>query len=94
MQASTIFELLLAACLIMLGLYIGFSESITIPGRVSMNTYHIAAPGTYFIAASMFCFASILLLLNLNKDKYKKICLALLVSSFTLITVGIVSGVS
>jgi len=92
MNASKVFELILAACLVIFGVYVGLSESLTIPGRVSMNTYSIKPPGTLFIAGSIFCFASTLILLTLNYNK--KASVTLLVSSFVLLTIGFISGIN
>ncbi len=94
MQASKIFELILATCLIFFGIYVGISANITIPGRVSMNAYYIEPPGTFFIAGSIFCFAVTLILMTLNKNKYKKIGMGLMVSCFALLTAGILSGIT
>jgi len=94
MKSSNIFELFLASCLIILGVYVGFSESLTLPGRVSMNTYYIEPPATFFMAGSIFCFSCMLILLTLNKDKYKKISMGLLISCFVLLTIGIIISIN
>jgi len=91
MQASKIFELILAICLILFGVYVGI---ITIPGRVSMNAYYIEPPGTFFIAGAIFCFAITLILMTLNKNKYRKTGIGLLASCFALLTIGILSGIN
>ena len=93
MKASKIFELLLATGLIFLAIYVGLSESLTMPGRVSMNTYYIEPPGTFFIAGSILCFACTLILLTLKQDKYKNASMILFVGSLILLSIGFLSAV-
>ena len=92
--ANLIFELILAACLIIFGIYVGISENITIPGRVSMNTYYIEPHGTFFIAGAIFFFAGTLILMILDKVKYKRISMGLMACCFALFTIGIISGLN
>lgn len=92
MKASKVFEFTLAACLIILGIYAGLSEGLTIPGRVSIDSYYIKPPSTLFISGSIFCFAGTLILSTLNKNKKARI--VLLVSSFALFTIGLISGIN
>jgi len=83
----------LAVGLIILGIYVAISENVTLPGRVSLNKYYIEASGTYFLSASLFCFAATLILLSLKQKKYNKLSGTLFVTCFVLFSIGFSTGI-
>jgi len=74
-------------------MYVVTSENVIIPGRVSTNTYRIEPPGTFYLAGSIFFFASTLILLTLKQEKYNKLPRVLFLSCFVLLGVSFFYGV-
>ena len=88
MQPSKIFETLLIFLLISLAVFINLSEELVIPGRVSMNTYIVEKPWTYFVSGAVSFLACAIALLNINREKYKVFSSSLLILSIVLFGIG------
>lgn len=88
MSPSKIFETLLVLLLLGLAMFIFLAEEVVIPGRVSMNTYIVEKPWTYFIAGAVSFFACAIALLNINRSKYKVLSASILLLSIALFGIG------
>ncbi len=73
---------------IMLGVYLLQQNSITLPGRLTMNQYVIEYSGIVFFAGSLFTLSLMLILLTLNAERFKKICTNIFLVSFALFSIG------
>ncbi len=81
------FNVLIAASLIGLGVFILVQQHAAIPGLRSASLYYVYPPGHIFVALACFSFAASLLVMVWNKQ-YKRIGLALFLSSFIFFGIG------
>jgi hypothetical protein len=94
MRSSRIIEIFIVFLFISLAIFIGFRDEIVIPGRVSMNTYIIERPWTFFISGSIFSLAGAITLMNVDKEKFKHKASALLLFSVILFGIGFISPIT
>lgn len=91
MNTSLTGRLLLAVCSIIfiaLGVYLLQQETITIPGRLTMNRYTVEYPGIVLFSSAAFTLSLMFGLLAINKFRFKKLSTNLFIISFVLFSIG------
>ena len=91
MRASIPSRLLLIALSLAftaLGVYLLLHDTLTIPGRLTMNRYLIERNGLVLFSSAAFTVSFMFVLLAINKQRFKNLSTNLFIIGFLLFTIG------
>ena len=71
---NKVFYGLLAVGLLLIGVFLLFFDTVSLPSRYGALPMSLSPPTTYFVSFLPLSFGSAIILFLIDKDKYDKLC--------------------